>query len=393
MNLIHEPIIPSMIDDDAYKFSQQMAFMQLFPNAFGQYRFHNRGPQRFNGDFLDTLKFQLFECLPALQITDAELTFMEKKMPYLKPWYLDALQAFRYNPQALKILDLDTEGNLDWGAEGLCRNEMMWEVKTMAIISEVYFKTVDTEWTMDGQEELARKKADQLFENNCPFIDFGTRRRRNYETQNIVVETMKDVPSFVGTSNVHLAMKHDVNPKGTQAHEWFQAMQALGGIRHSNKYALDNWVEVYQGDLGYALPDTLGSAMFLQDFTTLYAKLFDGVRWDSGDPYWFTDLFVDFYKNLNIDPMSKTIIYSNALNCEKAVEIGKYCEGKIKAAFGIGTFFTNDFVGSKPLNMVIKLWSVNGVFVVKLSDDFGKVMGDKDAVRVTKWMVDGTPLT
>ena len=385
MNLFDTPIITSIVDDDLYKFTQQQAFMALFPTAIGEYRFHNRGVQRFNGDFLDTLSFQLKECLPALKTTDEELAFLEKRCPFLKSWYLDALKNYRYNPKAIS-LGLDQENNLYWSSEGLCQKEMMWEVKTMAIISELYFKIIEPEWTMAGQEELARSKASQLSENGCIYIDFGTRRRRNYATQDIVVREMKSFKGFVGTSNVHLAMKNDMIPKGTQAHEFFMAMQVLEGIRNSNYYALNNWVKVYNGDLGIALPDTLGTQQFLNDFGLRFAKLYDGVRWDSGDEYWFTDLIVNHYKKLKIDPMTKSIVYSNALDCDRAIKIQKYCVDKIKASFGIGTFFTNDFGLSKALNMVIKLWSVNRIPVVKISDDVGKVMGDKDAIRVTRWI-------
>ena len=385
MNLIDTPIITSMLDDDLYKFTQQQAFMELFPEAVGVYRFHNRGTQRFNGDFLDTLAFQLKECLPALRTTDEELSFLAKRCPFLKLWYLDALKNYRYNPQAVSFC-LDDDNNLQWQAYGLCQKEIMWEVKTMAIISEVYFRVVEPEWTMEGQEELARSKARQLSDNGCTYIDFGTRRRRNYATQDIVMREMKEFKGFAGTSNVHLAMKNDMTPKGTQAHEWVMAMQALEGIRNCNYYALNNWVRVYNGSLGIALPDTVGVKQFLKNFGLRYAKLYDGVRWDSGDPYWFTDLMGNHYKSLKIDPMTKNIIYSNALDCERAIEIQKYCINKIRASFGIGTFFTNDFGLSKALNMVIKLWSVNGIPVVKLPDDDGKVMGDEDAIRVTRWI-------
>ncbi|MFA7219763.1 MAG: nicotinate phosphoribosyltransferase [Synergistaceae bacterium] len=408
MNLIDKPIITSMLDDDMYKFCMQQAFMELFPNAIGSYRFNNRGNHRFNQDFVDSLNYQIQECMPALKVTDAEIEWFSSVSPFLKPWYLEALRNFRYDPNGVEVR-LSEDNNLIWETKGLVREKMMWEVKMMATISELYFKLIDTDWNMNGQEDLARGKANDLSENNCFFIDFGTRRRRSYHTQDMVVRNMRDFSpenvkpnfkgGFTGTSNVHLSHKYGLIPKGTQAHEFFQAMQALEGVRNSNYYAMNNWVRVYNGSLGIALPDTLGTEQFLKNFGLRYAKLFDGVRWDSGDPYWFTDIMLNHYRGLGIDPLSKTIIYSNALDVKKAIEIRKYCEGKIKSSFGIGTFFTNDFNKtsspaevSKALNMVIKLWSVNDIPVVKLSDDKGKEMGDSDAVRVAKWMVYGKPL-
>jgi len=397
MNLVHEPIITSMFDDDLYKPTQQQAFMELFPTAIGEYRFHNRGSHRFNQDFIDSLNYQINECMPALKATDAEIEWLGKTCHFFKHWYLESLRNFRYNPKGVNAR-LDSDNNLVLDIKGKVINEMMWEVKLMATISELYFTLIDTTWNMYGQEDMAALKADTLSANYCKFVDFGTRRRRNFETQDIVVNTMNAFSGFMGTSNVHLSMKYHLTPKGTQAHEFYQSMQALEGIRNSNYYALNNWTRVYNGDLGICLPDTLGTEQFLKNFNLKYAKLFDGVRWDSGDAYWFTDLIIAHYKRLGIDPMSKTIIYSNALDCKKAIEIKKYCEGKIKCSFGIGTHFSNHFKIahtdeiSPPLNMVIKLWAVNDIPVVKLSDDKGKVMGDSDAIRVTKWIVSGEKL-
>jgi nicotinate phosphoribosyltransferase len=392
MNLINRPIISSMLDDDLYKLCMNQAFMELFPDANGVYKFTNRGKHRFSNDFIDSLNYQIHECLPNLKATDEEISWLKKTCPFLKPWYLDSLKNFRYDTKGIKCC-LDHENNLIFEASGKIANKMMLEVKMMAIISELYFELIDTKWSMDSQRENAHHKASKLNKENCNFVDFGTRRRRNFKTQKIVVASMSNYNCFKGTSNVYLSYLMNLTPKGTQAHEWFQAMQALEGIRNSNYYAMNNWVRVYNGSLGIALTDTLGTEQFLKNFSLRYAKLFDGVRWDSGDPYWYTDLIVDHYKKLGIDPLSKTIVYSNALDCEKAIEIKKYCEGKINCSFGIGTKFTNDFgESSTPLNMVIKLWSVNGIPVVKLSDDQGKENGDKDAVRVTKWICKNTPL-
>ena len=188
------------------------------------------------------------------------------------------------------------------------------------------------------------------------------------------------------------AMKYGLRPIGTMAHEWLMGMTVLEGLRNCNYYSLQNWVRVYNADLGIALTDTYGTPAFFKNFNVRLAKLYDGVRHDSGDAYKFTDAVVAHYKNLGIDPMSKIIVFSDGLNVAEAAKIKKYCEGKIKCSFGIGTSLTNDFEGSKALNMVIKLWSCDGVPVVKLSDSPGKVMGDPDAVRVAQWMFRGAAL-
>ncbi len=86
--------------------------------------------------------------------------------------------------------------------------------------------------------------------------------------------------------------------------------------------------------------------------------------------------------------MSKTIIFSDGLNPDEVERIEKYCKGRIKTAYGIGTNFTND-VGVKPLNMVIKIVEAkpegqSWIPTVKLSDNEGKHTGDIKAVELCK---------
>lgn len=281
----------------------------------------------------------------------------------------------------------------------------------MAIISEAYFEHVDNHnWkcnkptcTLGGfrqrtwQEAYAEgvlEKAKNLAMMHDKFTDFGTRRRRSYEIQDIVVKTFKEsgVPNFFGTSNVHLAMKYGVRAIGTFAHELVQGISALEGLRYANKFALQKWQETYQGSLGYALTDTFGTDAFFRDFNQSLARVYDGVRHDSGCPFTFADRIINHYNKLGIDPTTKLIVFSDGLNVEKALAISKHCAGRVRCSFGIGTSFTNSVENSKPLNMVIKLREVNGIQVVKLSDSPGKEIGDKDAIRVAKWTFFGTPL-
>jgi nicotinate phosphoribosyltransferase len=185
-----------------------------------------------------------------------------------------------------------------------------------------------------------------------------------------------------------LAKKHGVKATGTVAHEWTQAMQALESLNHCNYYAMQNWIKVYNTNLGTYLPDTITTDMFLQNFNRRFAMMFDGTRQDSFCPLKYTDKMVNKYKSLNIDPMSKYIIFSNNLKTlEEIFKIQDYCDGKIPCSFGIGTWWTNDVPESIPLNMVIKLWSMNGFPVVKLSDEEGKEMGDPEAIKNMKWVI------
>ena len=385
-----QPIITSMLDDDNYKFTMQNAILDLFPDAVAKYRFINRGTQRFNEDFRSALVEQV-EGFAYLKLTDYEYKWFKSKCPYMKSWYFEYLKNYRYNPEQVKI-SLTEDNNLVIDIEGKWHEAVLWEVKLMAVISQLYFEIVDRNWTMNGQEDLAKDKAFTLNGSQCNFTDFGTRRRRNFETQDIVVKTMKKAPYFMGTSNVLLAMNHSVKPIGSYAHEFIQGNAVLESLQHADYYAMHNWSKVFGAQLGIALTDTYGFDSFLKNFNVRFAKLFDGLRNDSGDPFKFVDKTISHYKKLGVNPMYKFIIFSNALNVEKCLELKKYCEGKINCSFGIGTKFSNDFDNSPALNMVIKLTEINGMPSVKLSDDKGKEIGDPDAVRVMKWIHKGEKL-
>jgi nicotinate phosphoribosyltransferase len=373
-----------MLDDDLYKFTMQCAILDLFPSATAKYKFTNRGKQRFNKDFKEALIDQIYG-FKDLKLTLDEYAWLKDRCPYMKPWYYDYLLNYRYQPEEVEV-SLSDDNNLVIDIDGKWCETVLWEVKLMAVISQLYFQMIDHNWNMDGQEKLAKTKAETLTNNGCNYTDFGTRRRRNAYTQEIVVKTMKPYSGFMGTSNVKLAHNYDVKPIGSYAHEWVMGNAVLESLQHPDYYAMNNWSKVFGAQLGIALTDTYGFDAFLKNFNIRFAKLFDGIRHDSGDEYEYTDKAIAHYKKLSINPLYKFIIYSNALDVHKCVELKKYCEGKINCSDGVGTKLTNDFEDSPALNMVIKLAEINGIPTVKLSDDKGKEMGDKDAVRVMKWI-------
>ena len=186
-----QPIHKSMLDEDLYKFTQQMAFLELFPNEQGCYKFKNRGKHRFTPEFMEALRFHVNVNMPKLAATQDELIKFKEKAPYLKPWYFEYLRNFRYNPSQVKMW-LDKDNNLCLEVRGPLHEVMMWEVKLMSLISELYFLICDTKWTMDGQVEKANAKGKKLSDAGCIYTDFGTRRRRSYEVQDMFVrENMK----------------------------------------------------------------------------------------------------------------------------------------------------------------------------------------------------------
>ena len=386
-------IIKSILDDDLYKFTMMNYALELFPEATSVYKFKNRGHQRFNREFMSELQKQI-NSLAELKLINEEYLYIKEEYRYLTTGYIEYLKNFRYDPSKVSIW-LTEDNNLGLGITGTWVDRMLFEVKLMSIISELYFTIIDTNWNYDGQEEKAFGKVKKLSEEGCLFVELGTRRRRSFKTQDIVIGELvrygkeNTNSSFLGTSNVYFAKKYGIKCFGSQAHEITQAAQALNSYNHCNYYAMENWLKVFKNlEIGTALTDTITVDMFLKDFNKKLATLYKSTRQDSGCEFIFTDKMINHYENMDIEPKEKAIIFSNGLNADKAIKVKKYCDGKIKCSFGIGTYFTNDFLNSPSLNMVIKLWAINGCPVVKLGDDGeGKENGDPQAVSFMRWLV------
>ncbi|TGC09134.1 nicotinate phosphoribosyltransferase [Methanolobus halotolerans] len=391
-------MIRSILDNDLYKFTMQMAVLELFPDVVAEYRFTNRGIQRFNKGFVRELKRTIDEDMPAVKLTDDEHQWLRAACPFFKPMYLEYLRNYSFDPSEVTI-DLTEDNNLDLRIKGPWHSSILWEIVLMALISELYFDTVESEWKnrhidtdastggslIDEYTSFIQDMGGELESNNCIFSEFGTRRRRSFELHDSVIGTLSGVKTFSGTSNVFLAKRYGLRAIGTIGHEWIMGNSALVGLRNANLFSLENWVDIYKGDLGIALSDTFGSGAFFNSFNLKLSKLYDGVRHDSGDPFIFADKVIEHYLKAGIDPMQKIVVFSDSLHSRDAIRIKEYCGGRINCSFGIGTSFTNNhhfFSSSPPLNMVIKLHAVNNIPVVKLSDDEGKATGDRDAIRV-----------
>lgn len=377
----------SFLDQDLYTFTVGQAVAKKHPNASTVFEFKDRNNTQYNEEFLDNLLSEIDD-MQGISLTYKEADFLNS-IGFLDSNYVNSLLSYRFNPDQVQPR-LDENGHLSIKIEGPWQETLFWEVPLLYTVSELYFKYCDTDWNNDNQLERLYEKADIL--KGCFYADFGTRRRRNYETQKMVVSALKGREGFRGTSNAYLAYLYKVAPIGTMSHQWIMGTSALKGLRHANKYALQDWSDVFQGNLGIALPDTFGTDAFFQDFDGYLARLFDGIRHDSGDPYAFGEKVILHYKKLNIDPRSKTIVFSDGLNPIVGQELTNHFAHRIKVSLGIGTNLTNDFPGSKALNIVIKLTSCNGIPVVKLSDVGTKAIGDHDALRVARWVFNRTPL-
>ncbi|MDR1593096.1 MAG: nicotinate phosphoribosyltransferase [Prevotellaceae bacterium] len=380
-------IIKYFTDNDLYKFSVMLAIQKLYPKAMVRYRFFNRGATNFPDGFAEALKAEV-KNMSELKLSKQEKQFIEKRCYFFDPVFIDFLEGYTYNSDEVTITQ--TGGKLEIMIEGYWYRTVLWEVPLMALISELYFKTNG----VSPDENYITKtvdKAENLRKLNADYSDFGTRRRFSFDVHDKVVETLKENSgdNFKGTSNVYLAMKHNTIPIGTMPHEWFMYHGAVYGYRAATAKALEAWVDVFQGSLGITLTDTYTSDMFFRSFGLKHAKLFDGVRCDSGNPIEFADRAVDFYTKNRIDPASKTVVYSDSLNVEEVRRIKKHVANRVHDTYGIGTFFTND-VGATPLNMVIKLTQVKinpaGDYfdAIKLSDVRGKNTGDSDEIKIAR---------
>ena len=393
MTITYPPIITSLLDNDLYKFTMLQAMLHQFPQTHGVYRFRCRNNQ--DTDYpLGTIKEALEQQLDSL----CQLRFLADELEYLRSLrfmrsdFVDYLELFQLKRRFITV-STDSKGRLIIDIEGPMIQAMFFEVFVLAIVNELYFNALsDPSVIKEGQRRLdekvallheyAKRQADNKLENIPPFIvaDFGTRRRFSKSWQAHVVATLhKAEPTIVsGTSNVLLAKNLEMTPIGTMAHEFMQAFQALDvRLRDSQKAALEAWVHEYRGDLGIALTDVVGMDAFLRDFDLYFAKLFDGLRHDSGDPYIWGDKAIAHYQKLKIDPKTKVLTFSDGLDLQKAWDLHQYFKDRIKTSFGIGTNLTND-MGLTQLNIVLKLVECNGQPVAKLSDSPGKTMINND---------------
>lgn len=385
-------IIKSIIDNDFYKFTMQFGVTKLYPDVMARYKFINRGQHEFPQGFAEELQNEI-NAMASLSLTKDEKDFFSTNCPYLSPAYLDFLQGYRYDPSEVKISQNGSD--VEVHVEGYWYRTILWEVPILCLISEIFYKLTNAQRI--SNEEITKRTSDKVDLYNrlgVTVAEFGTRRRHSYEVHDTVMKELTNHKgkSFVGTSNVHFAHKYGVKPIGTHAHEWFMFHGARYGFKIANSISLDRWVKVYYGDLGIALTDTYTSDVFFGQFDKKLSKLFDGVRHDSGDPIEFGEKTIAHYKKMGINPLFKTIIFSDGLNSEKVEMITNAFKGRIGLSFGIGTDLTND-TNLRPMNIVMKLTEISSIDikwtgVVKLSDEKNKHTGTPRMIALAKEMLD-----
>lgn len=372
-------IIQSLLDTDFYKLTMMQAVLHHYPNAEVEWAFRCRSEEDLS-PYLGAVREQI-EALAELAMSTEELAFLER-IPYMQPDFIRFLGLFRFD---LRYVRLEVEaGELVIHLRGPWLHVILFEVPLLAIISEVRnrarYPQVGPEQALerlDAKCAWLREQATAEELAEFKLADFGTRRRFSYAVQTAVVEHLaQSFPGdFVGTSNVHLARTLDLRPMGTMAHEWIMAHQQLGPrLIDSQRAALDCWVREYRGALGIALTDCITMDAFLRDFDLYFAKLFDGLRHDSGDPLIWAEKAIAHYQSLGIDPRSRQLVFSDGLDFPRALAILRALAGRCRPSFGIGTGLTCDIAGVEPTNMVIKMTACNGQPVAKISDSPGKTL-------------------
>ncbi|SCV71949.1 BQ2448_4643 [Microbotryum intermedium] len=418
-------LIQSLLDTDLYKLSLQNAVRHHFPQAQVEYRFTNRGRTPFSRRMHDAV----LVAIKALRLRAAEADWLKANCPYFTAEYLQYLSNFRFEPDhQVKvdfIVETTDEHGVEWGRfeieiKGGWAATILYEVPVMAILSQVYFTKVDTAWDYRGQFEQAKEKGRQLFLGGCLTSEFGTRRRRSFKAQDIIIRGLMAAHEkylsgegrgrLLGTSNVYLAMKYGLMPIGTIAHEWIMGIAALRGYEKSNALAMRLWDECYPSKaLSVALTDTFSTKPFFDDFVANpeRSKTWRGLRQDSGDPLDFIPLAKEAFLRVGADPKTKVIVFSDGLDVPTCLKLKKASEAAgVGCSFGVGTNLTNDFRRtaspvssadndgsgpvreegdkSKALNMVIKLYRIDGKFCIKISDDLTKNTGNAAEVERAK---------
>ena len=374
------PIITYLTDTDLYKFTMGQVFFHKHTNLNGVYLFKCRNKDvTFTDEMVEEINAQI-DHLCTLTFTDEELAYLGS-LRFIKSDYVEFLRLWRPLRRYVKCFSVG--GELYIEVNGPLFSAMQFEIYLLEIVNEVYFRMkYDYLRLVDSARERLFRKISGFRTDvyDFKFAEFGCRRRLSREWQDYVVSELLQTGHCVGTSNVYLAMKYGCKPIGTYAHEYVQMYQGIPGVTlaYTNKMAMDDWFDEYQGDLGTALTDTLGTDLFLMDFNKLQATCYSGVRHDSGDPIEWGEKLIAHYESLGIDPKTKTLLFSDGLNFDKAQKIYDHFRSRINVSFGIGTYLSND-TKVEPLNIVIKLQYVNGHPVAKLSDVPGKTMCQDDS--------------
>ncbi len=387
-------LIRHFTDNDLYTFTCQYYILKQYPRAEVEYTFFDRNHEKFPAGFAELLQEQV-DYMKDVVITEEEIRFMASRCVWLPLWYFTFLRGYRFNPAEVTIKQ-DAEGYLQIKVKGKWFSTIMWEMPLLSSISELMHILRGDIDRYDAalEEKRAEEKTVEILENGLILGDMGTRRRLSFDHQEMVIRTMKKVADsrtwpgkFTGTSNVWLAMKYDCIPLGTMSHQLISFEENVSGLFECNFNVMKKFSDVYDGDNGIYLYDCFGDKVFFSNLSKRMAMMYKGLRVDSGNEEEQTEKIIAKYQSLGIDPATKQVVFSNGLNIKRAVEIHRYCAGRVQDSYGVGTFLTCDVTGCEPMNIVIKL--TRGRITeqrewhdcVKLSCNTSKTLGNEDKCR------------
>jgi nicotinate phosphoribosyltransferase len=382
-------MIKSILDTDLYKFSTSYAYFSKYPLAEGTFTFTDRNRQKWSADqqrlFGELFKYELNR-ISELKLTGLEQVWCKQNIPYIPAPYWEWLSGFQFNPMAV-YWGFDSDGVFWCEVTDALYKVTLYEIMVLATYAELRNLVMGVVPDWDGVKKRTIEKINKANAGGVVFSEFGTRRRFSTDMQELVISMIKEgSKTCLGTSNVYLAMKYGMKPIGTFPHEWVMMHAACFGYKRANFLSLEDWIKVYKGDLGIALVDTYTTKSFLHTLTKQQAILLQGFRQDSGDEFVVGNMIIDRLNELGIDPKTKTIVFSNALDMDKACDINEMFKDRCKPSFGIGTNLTCDVQvdGYKPANIVMKLsrcrlsYKDNWEPCLKISDDQGKHMGSEE---------------
>ena len=382
-------IVEHFTDNDLYTFTCQYYILETYPRAEVEYTFYDRNHTVYPEGFAQLLREQM-DRMADVAITEEEIAYMRDRCYFLPLWYFTFLRGFRFNPKELTISQ-DAEGHLEVNVRGKWYSAIMWEMPILATVSELMHIIRGDIGRYDPklEEQRARQKAEQIFGGGLTLGDMGTRRRLSFEHQKMVVRCMKEVYDsrewpgrFTGTSNVYLAMLYGTACLGTMSHQLISFEEIVSGVFECNFNVMRKFSDVFDGDNGIYLYDCFGDKVFFSNLSKRMAMMYKGLRVDSGVEEEQLEKIIAKYETLGIDPATKQVCFSNGLNIERALEIHRYCAGRVQDSYGVGTFLTCDVTDTDPMNIVVKLTRGRITELrewhdcIKLSCDKGKTLGN-----------------
>jgi nicotinate phosphoribosyltransferase len=411
-----DPIVRSLLDTDFYKILMLQFIWKKHYHVSATFAVSNRTKSVRLSEIVnaDHLRDQL-DHVRKLRFRESEIVWLRGQTFYgqrglFEEGFLDFLRTFELPDYDLGLERRDEKltGQFELEFHGTWLQTTMWEIYALEIVNELRYRAIMRTMNRSQIDIMYARAKVKLYDKltvlagveGLSLTDFGTRRRHSFLWQEHCVITAKEVlgAKFTGTSNAYLAMKHDLEAKGTNAHELPMVLAALSkddaSLRDAQYEVLRQWQNVYRGDLLIMLPDTFGTTQFLAGIDPIAALAWRGARPDSKDPIEGGEELVKFWQRSdNSSVKDKLIVFSDGMDVHlpghapqgsDIPSIHRHFAGRVRVGFGFGTNFTNDFVdchpldgaAMKPVSLVCKVKRAAEKPCVKLSDNFLKATGD-----------------